>query len=1251
MIYRGSRTVSRTALVVVIGVLLLAALPVLPYGAAASTSGSRTAPAVPAPLTPAATPSPATPRPATPHPQVTCGPGYPAYGKLAGNVWPLSPNFYLQTPCAPVAQDEIHASLGSSVNGSGSRWTMPWYLPPESANGQENATAGVYLGMVVSGDAHSAYNQSYLELQATPIELTSGFNWNLSVAVLSFANASKYSTGCSVGINLSWNDSYWCEWDDLGSGSSISLLQVHGGSWIQATFVGTPGRGATTLFVNQTRGGNATANVTLDQSRTGTFSFAPAYSAACVNTCELDWASSPSSGSGQPYGLGIGVNICPEGVAPYSYCDSYNGSRWLTLAPMEFGIPEYWTGSGYTGTYASFAPESTSGVCNTSPALGEILATCNQFSSAGGDGTYPYFTLAGNNSASYLTFGLSYPATRTSWGGAYGQFLSSSGAQDLLPFAITHTSDSSDGGYVPTAGELNVTARATALGSVSSVSLTYDVGGGSWTTVSMGSTGGTTEDGTYLATVPSGPNGKIAYYVNATDAAGSDVSIGPRTVLRGPLPHFQIDVGIAPPSCGSVVLNGSSEPNGSVVSLEPGTYSLAATGCANYTFVGWQATPTLSLAGSGPAATVTVTGNGTLTAVWRYVRPYVTLSIVVSPSACGTVSVNGTNYTSGDSLLLPYDLSVHIAQSVTCAGDVFSGWSVAGNLTILGDNLVPGGNGTLSAGYVASAGAFAVTFGTVPSTCGGIDLSGVGYADGETIYLPSGTYAIAPDPCAHFGFSGYSTTGGASVSGSTLTVSGAGTVTENNYKLTELFVVTAPSACGGFVLNGTEYVNGADVVLQNHTVYSVSAYSCGGHYLESVTASGGLTLIGSLLSVNGTGTILVVSLAGTPHVYVGILTHPSTCGAVILGGNTFGNGGFTTESPGAVLAIQPLACADYGFIGFIASGGIQIVGSTAWVNNSGAIEVYFGPLVPLLIYTTPATCGTVGIAGISYADGSEATLVSGVTYQLTATGCPHYSLVGFESAPYVTIANGTITPTGGTTVTAVFAPQIYSVPLEVAGPGCGAITVNGAVEPAGARLHGPVASYPLGEVPCATSVFAGWNLTGNVTLAGSTLVVDGNGTVIARFVPAPLTVTIGGPALGYVGVSVTWIAELPYVLSSTGYSYLWSFGDGASATSTTSNGTSHAYARPGTYTLSVQVVDPLHRSANATWSVTVVGAGGGSTPVVYSYVVLAVGAAAVALVLGYLFARRPGSAARVAPPEAQPVGAPAPVPRLPPGPG
>ena len=1218
-----------------VGTLLVAAMAVgaaLVPGGLAVGSGSGPAHAAAAP----ATLSPSVGVPRFPN-AVGCPLGPPPFPQptvLLGNVFPLDPNFYLQNPCPLIQQDEVHAAFASPAAGSGTHLTVPWYLPPEGPSGQENATSGAYLGMVVTGDPYSEGNQSYLEVVAEPTGARATFEWHLELAVLSFVNYTKLqgtNPFCSNGQNLSYNYSYFCEIDDLTGGAPIPLFTSTGGAWVSVSFDGQVGGSkALQVWVNETGDGNATKALTLNSTTTGTYAFEPYYSAACVDACELSW--------GLADGLGIGVTPCPGFTSIVSQCDSYNETVWPSLPAFEWGAPEFFENGSYSGDYQFFSPESASGVCNTAPPNGVIVATCYDFTNGGGTGFYPYFSLNGNLTSSWVSFGTTHPTARTLWE-QDGQYSLGPTQEDERPIVVSDLTDSSQAGYLASGLPLNVTAHATAWGSVTAASLAYSVNGSAFVTEPVARTAGTAADGVYSGQVPSGPDGRIVYYLNATGGSGDVATSGAVTVVRGPVPTFTLSVGIVPAGCGSVQIDGQSLSNGSTLPIPPGVYSTVATGCYPYVFSSWVTTGRVVAANPLAETTnATVRGSGGLTATFRYLRPTENITVLAVPGGCGLVTLNGTDWANDTVVGIPYGLPAPLGEIDTCAGYSFSGWTVGGNLTVLGGAVTPYGNGTLTANYIPTAGSFSVTFQTIPVGCGGIQLNGAGYENGQVLAEDTGSYPIAPAPCRHWGFENFSTTGGLSIFAGVLTVSGTGVVTELNYHLTELFIDTSPSYCGGLTIDGVNYTNGADLAVQNNSVYTVGGFSCAGHYLQSVTASGNLSLSGTFLTVNGSGTILVISLTGSPEAFVGFITNPPTCGSVSLGGNSYPNGGNTEVAPGSVFPITAFACANYGFVRFATSGGISVAGGTAYVNGSGSIEAYFGSLVTLIVNTIPSTCGSVLFDGIGYTNDEAVTLINGVSYSIGAVPCVHYALSEFESSPFVAIANGTITPSGPSTITAVFDLAPYTVSVAATGLGCGTILVNRLPVAPGGSVMLPFGSYPVAAQSCRTSEFGGWTSNGSLAVVGSTLYVNGTGNLTAAFGLLPPEATLAGPSVAYAGSAVPFFAAVLVPVAPTGYVFVWTFGDGGS-TQTSTNSTTHTYANAGTYVVRVTVTDPYQRTANATLNLTVDGsASAAASNTALANGLLAAGIAAVVLVAVWLLGtrrpKRPAAAAAKPAPKA-----------------
>ncbi len=679
-----------------VAVALLAAVALLGTFPAALAVSAPTAGHSPESPLASALPNPAPAVRAPPPPPLYCPLGYPGYTSLPGNVMPLSPNFGYQGSCHYAAVDEVHASFASGAAGSAERWSIPWTLPSQGPAGQQNVEDGLYVGMVVSGDPNSMWNQSYLEVFASP-SLGSGnaLQWDVGLAVLSFANMTSFDpVGCpDTSYNLSWNDTYFCEFDDLTGSEPITMFgALAGGTPLALTFSGksgaTSGMG---VWVNETSGNLTSEFAHLNVTGTNTYAFEPAYTSACAQDCYLTW--------GQSYGLGVGIDICPTGGAASAQCDSYNGTAYTTLPPVTWGAPEFWnsTASSYSGDYLYLQPESASGVCDTNPPLGSTTSPCYEFTNNGGDGFYPYFSLT----ATGLDFGRTYAASATTYGGAYGQYPGD--PRDAGPEPDRHhRAGRFEPGRLMSRRAPPSTSPSTSPTSARSPRPTSrgpPTGARGRPTCSPGA-GRTRPDPTSERS-RRGRTVRSATRSMSRAGPASTVSSSVRTVLRGPLPTFLVGVQVVPPGCGAVDIGGRPYTNGSVAALGPGPVPVSATGCYPYNFTSWQTTPGLTVGpGGASGATLTVAASGNLTAEFTYVRPTVALLLRVAPAACGLVVIDGVGYGNGSSVGLLYGLSHDLSLNLTCAGYAFGGWTPGPNVTVLGSSLVALNNGTLNLSLV-----------------------------------------------------------------------------------------------------------------------------------------------------------------------------------------------------------------------------------------------------------------------------------------------------------------------------------------------------------------------------------------------------------------------------------------------------------------------------------------------------------------------------------------------------------------------
>jgi PKD domain/Divergent InlB B-repeat domain len=1131
--------------------------------------------------------------PLAPPPAISCQ-MYPNYvwvtnGEAA--LAPPMPAFGEQSPCYVIDpsggtggafHDEVHATLTSEASGSASRVRFPVHLPPTGATVNPGTVFGAYsVGTVVSGDAASAWNQSYAAIYLAPNVSSNTYNVLASVWSL----LTNYTSTSCNGLNFTWNGSYACEAELLGGGTG-QLLQsnVTGGGWVNITFVGTP-RSTTkglTMYFNDTAQ-SIHDTVVLNAATTGGPTLAPAFSSACAFYCILNWSMG--------FGLGYSADLCD-----YTFivgCFSFNETAMNLTVPIAFGAPHYVNASGaYRGDYASLGFESASGVCAGGGPTQNTIA-CSLYEQTG---YYPFFTFNGTE----LDLGNQKSYATENWGGAQRQFPVTAGAAFQTPFFLDRLNNDSRAGFIGPSSALEVTVRAQVFGNVTGVYLNYTLPNGQGGNVSMSRVNGTISNGYWNGTIPStGGNGRITYRIWAIDVAGvllADPNIyeRPLSVQRGTVPLFTLQLLNDPSLCGSMTVNGTQYPLGTNLSLLAGFYAISSRSCNPYVFGSWSTSPGLTVTGGNPGR-LTLSATGTVTAVWRYVRPFDFVRLAFSPPGCGTIALNGSAYTTPATVPLLDWFNFSLAQT-PCGLYTFSGWTVsnATNLSILGSVLTPHGNGTLTATYIPSSQALTVVFDTLPRSCGGILFRGAGYTDNTSLGLLANTaYPIHQLPCAHYGFERFTTqpAGAIALSAGTITAASGGIVTEVNYHLTEVTVLTNPGWCGGVRWDGLgPYANATLLNVTNNTEHTVTATACSGYYFVGFQGSGGVAVVGNVVTVNGSGSLTVNFQRGVPHTWVGFITSPTGCGQIVFNGVAYINSNYNYTAPFSVASLVALPCSGFGFVAWVTTGGIAVAGSIAYVNGSGSIKAVFHALALLYVQTSPANCGAVLLAGQSYANGAQVSIPIDDAVPLAALPCANYGLAAWQNTTDAILYHGTMTLTATAILKAVFVALKYPVTFVISPANCGGIVLgrqeffNNSTTP---LIAG---SYPLSPKACAGTYVTGWNTTGNLSVATSGLLtVGGPGTVRVTFGPVPPNVTLEGPPSSYTGSSILFQAAVAVPVPPYTYNYTWTFGDGSSAT-TPGNFTTHSYAQAGLYLVRVSVLDPYGRTAQANLSLRVVAA-------------------------------------------------------------
>lgn len=1126
-------------------------------------------------------------RPPTYQPVTTCPTPDPIVWGTVNGVFPPPPLLSLQGPCPPVSMDYADATFASSAPGTAERWTIPVQLATGKGGSSDTGSAVFayseeYVGMIVAGDAHSAWGQSYAEMVFVPSFSGSSTSYAMSFHIFALEDAAVISgSGC---LEITWNDTYECL-EDYASSADTGSIVIPGGSTVDVTFAGvTGGTSGMEVWANDTSNSSLSASYSTSSASLGTgYTFEPMYNSSCVDACTLRWSFG--------MGLGIGFADCPTSAYYAATCSSYAQGDWTSFPPEGFGRPEAYAAGSYSTDYYYFAPESTSGICNTfAPSL--TVAYCFNFDLYKGQGYYPYFTFNGSG----IDFGSNSSYTLENLGGYSFEFPASGAPTSLVPFFFYRLSNTSLAGYIPPATALNVSTTLLDLGTVKSAEVTWSLNGATPTTTPMTFESGNASLGTYNATIPSGGNGVLNYTVTGINDAGAWINSSLFRVVRGPLPTFDVTVLTQDPQCAGVVLNGTNYTNGSVAHLHPGFYSLHASGCYPWQFTTWRSLSggTTVVGPNGLTTTLEVSASGTIESYWLYVRPLDTLTLTSSP-ACGQILIGNQSY-ADNAVTQLLDSGNYTIGQVGCASKAFRGWTFVGPWKILGGVLTIFGNGTLTANYVPSSTASALVFQTNPLNCGGVLFFNAGYTTGESVSVGPGGYPIGPDPCSHWGFVNFTISGNGAVAAnnSWVTLTGGATLTANYYVLTEVTIVVSPASCGPVSFDGQNESNGAVIVAANNSTHTIYAPTCPGHFLLAISGTGGVSVVGNLVTVTGSGALTVAYGSGNATQFLGFLTNPPSCGGIIEGGVEYTDSQFTKLAPGSIATVQAVPCPGYGFQAWITFGGITVVGSTAYFNGSGALEAQFQPLTGLLLFTSPTGCGSLKLGGSTYLGNTTAAVTEFVRYGLDATPCAGDEFVQWQNSSGAELTNGiysannTVTAIAEAILTAVFTPIRYTVSIGVTPAACGAIRVSNLAEINGTVLELPGGVYPVSPDPCLGDHLVAWEVSGGLTVIGPDLYVNGSGNLTALYQPVPPTVVLDVYNGSFSGQAVLIGATVAVPVPPYNYNYTWSFGDGSPEVTTPVNFTSHTYATAGHYQISVTVVDPLLRSATANATILIV---------------------------------------------------------------
>ena len=469
--------------------------------------------------------------------------------------------------------------------------------------------------------------------------------------------------------------------------------------------------------------------------------------------------------------------------------------------------------------------------------------------------------------------------------------------------------------------------------------------------------------------------------------------------------------------------------------------------------------------GSTPSINFTITGQHTITAVFK--PQQFTLNVTVSPADKGSVTKtpNKTTYYSDEIVTL---------TATPVAGWVFAGWSgdLTGSVNPATVTITKDTNVTAT-----FAQSFTITTSVNPAGGGSVALN-----PNKATYQPGEQVQVTATPNSGYSFTGWSGGLTGTINPATVTVNSNLNITANFSAATYTFSATSAGNGGvSWTPNKTLYASG-DIV-------TVTATPDSGYYFVGWTGDLPSPSSANPLDVTITGnTSIVAHFAPVVCYTLTTVVNPAGSGTVTIDPAPNCEGGRYTV--GTMVTLTATPGDQKRFVGW--SGGIT--GSTSPVtvavnNDMTAVATFTDDVYPL-------TTTVVGSGAIAKSPDQPNGYFIGQEVTLTAVPAPGWEFSGWSGDVTGTNSTVPITITGAMSVTATFTTAgPFTLTVNTAGNGSGAVEIS----PEKAEYdYGDIVD--LTPVPAPDSVFAGWSGDASGAANPLRLTMTGDKNITATFI-------------------------------------------------------------------------------------------------------------------------------------------------------